>query len=242
MAVIAIYSAKGGVGKTTLAANLAWLSASMAGRNTLLWDLDSAGGAGFLYRVTPKGKKAGAMFDRDRGPEELLWETGYPNLDLLPADDSLRQLDTQLVNLGKRRKLAKLAEQLSREYERVILDCPPGTNELSSQVLRAAEIVIVPLPPSPLSLRAFDLVAQEVSRVGKKAPSILPVFSMVDIRRKLHREALAQRPKWPVIPYSSLVEQCASRHQPIGIFAGTSAPARQLAKLWKAIDRKIAKR
>lgn len=242
MAVIAIYSAKGGVGKTTIAANLAWCSANQADRNTLLWDLDAAGGAGFLYGVSPKGKKAGGMFDRERTPDELLWETGYPKLDILPADDSLRQLDTQLTRLGKRHRIAKLTERMGGEYERIILDCPPGTNELSNQVLRAAEIVIVPLPPSPLSHRAFDLVAQEIRQVGKKAPSMLPVFSMVDTRRKLHREAIAQQPKWPVIPYSSLVEQCAVRNQPIGAFAGSSAPAQQLARLWSAIDRKIAAR
>lgn len=242
MAVIAIYSAKGGVGKTTIAANLAWCSATEAGHQTLLWDLDAAGGAGFLYSVEAKGRRAGAIFARDADPEDLLWETGYPGLDLLPADASLRQLDNQLTQIGRRRRLARLAGHLGEEYDRIVLDCPPGINEVSSQVLRAADIVIVPLPPSPLSMRAFDLVAGEVKRVGQRAPSILPVFSMVDMRRKLHREAVAEQPKWPVMPYSSLVEQCAVRHQPLGAFAKSSPPAEKLSHLWKAIDRKIANR
>ena len=55
MAVIAIYSVKGGVGKTTLAANLAWCSATISCRRTLLWDLDAAGGAGFLLGIEPHG-------------------------------------------------------------------------------------------------------------------------------------------------------------------------------------------
>ena len=54
MAVVAIYSVKGGVGKTTFAANLAWCAATHSSRRTLLWDLDAAGGAGFLLGVDPK--------------------------------------------------------------------------------------------------------------------------------------------------------------------------------------------
>jgi len=242
MSVIAIYSAKGGVGKTTIAANLAWCSAVEAGHDTLLWDLDAAGGAGFLFGVEPKAKKAGAIFARDADPRELLWETGYPGLDLLPADESLRQLDAQLVQMGRKKRLSKLATRLGKQYDRIVLDCPPGINEVSSQVLRTAEIVIVPLPPSPLSHRAFEVVTAEIKRVGKKAPSILPVLSMVDGRRKLHREAVESQPRYPVLPYSSLIEQCAVREQPVGAFARSSDAAGQFQALWKAIDRKLAKR
>ncbi len=242
MAVIAVYSAKGGVGKTTIAANLAWVAAVEAGHNTLLWDLDAAGGAGFLFGVEPKTKRAGTLFSRDEAPENLLWETGYPGLDLLPADASLRQLDTQLSQNGRKRRLSRLATKLDKQYDRIVLDCPPGINEISSQVLRSAEIVIVPLPPSPLSQRAFEMVTAEIKRVGDKAPSVLPVFSMVDLRRKLHKEATETQPRYPVLPYSSQIEQCAVRSQPIGAFARSSPAAEKFAQLWTAIDTKLKQR
>ena len=89
---------------------------------------------------------------------------------MLPADESLRDLDGVLARIGKKKRLAKTAERLAGTAERIILDCPPVLNEISAQVVRAADCVIVPLPPSPLSSRAFELVAQEIKR-HTKAPT-----------------------------------------------------------------------
>ena len=117
----------------------------------------------------------------------------------------------------------------------------PVLNEVSAQVMRAADLVIVPLPPSPLSARAFDQVAQEVRKGGKSHPPILPVMSMVDMRRTLHKQARAANPKWPVVPLASAIEQCAVERQPVGAFAPRSPAARSFAQLWTAIERKLVK-
>ena len=243
MASIAVYSVKGGVGKTTLAVNLAWCAASISRRKTLLWDLDAANGSGFLLGIDPKKKRAAeSVFADGADPARLIQATGIANLDLLPADESIRTLGRQLDRLGKKKRLARLVEGLSKHYDRIVFDCPPVLNEVSAQVMRAADLVIVPLPPSPLSARAFEVVVEEVRGQGKGHPPILPVLSMIDMRRTLHREAREANPKWPAIPLASAVEQCAVERKPVGAFAPRSPAARAFAQLWTAIERKLAQR
>jgi len=237
---IAVYSVKGGVGKTTLSANLAWCAARLSDRRTLLWDLDAAGGAAFLCGVEiDEARLAEDVFSKVRSPDKLIRPTQVENFDLLPADESIRALDAQLLRIGKRKRLAKLADELAGQYDRIVFDCPPVMNEVSAQVMRAADLVIVPLPPSPLSARALSLVAQEVAGSGKRHPPILPVLSMLDLRRKLHREAREANPDWPVIPYSSAVEQCAVKRMPVGAFAPNSPAAQAFARLWHGIETKL---
>lgn len=238
-AVIAVYSVKGGVGKTTFAANLAWCSAAEGQRRTLLWDLDAAGGAGFLYGVEPDGGDASGLFDRTRSPRRLIRSTAWEGLDVLPADESIRALDSQLLRLGKRRRVARLATELGERYDTIVLDCPPVMNELSAQIMRAADLVIVPLPPSPLSARALDLVRREVSGNERAHPPILPVLSMLDLRRALHREAREANPLWPAVPYASAIEQCAVRQMPVGVLAPSSPAAHAFSRLWQAIAGKL---
>ncbi len=242
MAVIAVYSVKGGVGKTTIAANLSWCAAALSKRQTLLWDLDAAGGAGFLFGVDPRKKdQALSIFSQKSQPDELVWASGVDNLDILPADESLRSLDSFLVTLGKRKRIDKLAQALSKDYDRIILDCPPVLNELSAQTIRASDLIIVPLPPSPLSSRAFDTVVRELRTNHKQHPPILPVLSMFDSRRKIHKEVRDASPDWPIIPMASVVEQMGVRREPLGCYAPNSPAGQAFAKLWVAIERKLAK-
>ena len=238
MATVAIYSAKGGVGKTTLAVNLAWASARLSSRRTLLWDLDAQAASTFLLSAGKAKADAQSAFTRDIAPAKLIRPTAIERLDLIGADASLRGLDVLFHELDKKKRLQKLLTTLAGDYDRVILDCPPGLTETSEQVIRAADLIVVPVIPSPLSQRAFDEMAAHLGPKGR----VLPVHTMVDRRRKLHAEALAARPDWPVIPMSSMIEQMAARRAPIGAFAPRSAPATAFAQLWQAVEKRLAAR
>ncbi|HZV08226.1 MAG TPA: AAA family ATPase, partial [Novosphingobium sp.] len=203
--VIAVYSMKGGVGKSSLAVNLAE-AAAQKGR-ALLWDVDAQGAASFLLGDSARGHKAQRIFAKDIDPAEVVEPTDVPGLDLIAADLSLRHLDAALAD-DKPKRLRKLLEGLAPDYERIILDCPPGLGELSDQIFRAADILVVPVAPAPLAIRTLDQVRAHLAEArGKKAPVLLPVFSMVDRRKGLHREMLAAHADWPAIPQASVVEQ-----------------------------------
>ena len=242
MATIAVYSLKGGVGKTTLAVNLAWSAATQSSRQTLLWDLDPQAASSFL--VSSGGQKkdmAQAVFAKDVAPQKLITSTAIERLDLLAADTSLRGLDQLFFSLGKRKRLSKLIESLDKTYDRIILDCPPGLTETSEQAMRAADLILVPVIPSPLSRRALDDVVAYLDREhGGHAP-ILPVFSMVDRRRLLHKQALEADPKWPVIPMASAIEQMTVHRLPVGEFAGKTTAGEAFAALWIGIERKLSR-
>lgn len=241
-ATIAVYSLKGGVGKTTLAVNLAWSSASEVNKKTLLWDLDPQAAASYLLGHDGRRRaKAQSVFARETDPAALIVQTGIGNLDLLPADASLRGLDRMLFALGKRKRLARLVEDLTERYDRIVLDCPPGLTEVAEQVMRAADLILTPVIPSPLSTRALSDVVAHLEAQDKRHAPLLPVFSMVDRRRALHKAGLAEHDNWPAIPMASAVEQMAVRRAPVGVFAATSPAGLAFASLWRGVEKRLSK-
>jgi chromosome partitioning protein len=238
--VVACYSVKGGVGKSTLAANLAWAMATWSARRTLLWDLDAQGSGGYLLGVDrSSGSPSRRLFTDGAIAADTVVATAWPGLDVLPADAGLNGLDRLLVKLGKKKRLARLTGALAEHYDRVVLDCPPVLGELSDQVIRAADAIVVPLTASPLARRGLDDVLEDLRRNHPGHGPVLPVFAMYDARRKLHAEAHAAEPDWPVIPMSSLVERMAVLRQPIGATAPASAPAQAVRQLAAGIERKL---
>ena len=239
--VLAVYSAKGGVGKTTLAINLAWASATLSNRRTLLWDLDPQGGASYVLRQEPVGSVLRSKIVDKEDLSNLVNPTDYPNLDVLSADRSLRHLDRDFHELGKRRRLAKIASVLGADYDRVLIDCPPGLTDTSDQILRASDLVVVPVIPAALSQRALDVIKQHLARKNGPKVVLAPVFSMVDRRRLLHRTELERHPGWPVIPSASAYERMSEERAPIGeLLSRSSAPVEAVAQLWRRIEKTLA--
>ena len=233
--VIAVYSMKGGVGKSSLAVNLAHGLAER-GLRTLIWDIDAQGAVAFLLGQAGAAAKAKKIFAKDADLDEAIVPTDWQNLDLIAADLSLRHLESDLTEDSPKR-LKKILERLTPDYDRIVVDCPPGLGGISDQIFRAADLLVVPLVPAPLALRTLGQVEEHLAQArGKKAPVVLPVLSMVDRRKALHREVADEHPGWPAIPQASVVEQMGMKQAPLADFAGKSAAAKAVAAVLARVE------
>lgn len=248
MEILGVYNIKGGVGKTTTAVNLAYLSAAQGWR-TVLWDLDPQGAATYILKRKPKIKGGVKNLVRgDTQTSDLVKATDYPGLGLLPSDFSYRHMDQRF---GRRkhpvRQLQKLMAPLHRKHACMILDCAPGMSLVSENVLHSVDALIVPLTPSPLSVRTLHQLIDFLDDRRSRNIQVLPFFSMIDTRKKLHKDtAKYLRAEFPLIletevPYGAAFEQVAVRRAPVEAFSPSSPAAAVYRSLWEEIDHRLAK-
>jgi len=239
MKIFATYNIKGGVGKTATAVNLSYLAAQ-EGYRVLLWDLDAQGAATFLFRVRPRVKGGGkALIRGTRSVDNAIKATDFDRLDLLPADFTYRNLDLVLDAAKKpARRLGSLLAPLRAEYDVIFLDCPPGISLLSESVLQAVDTLLVPLIPTTLSVRTLDQLTEFIAGLNGHKPAILAFFSMIDRRKRLHKEISEQLPEQradvaaTAIPAMSMIERMSVERAPVTAFAPRSVAARRYTELW----------
>lgn len=241
MKIFAVYSSKGGVGKTAAAVNLAY-SAAQCGHRVLLCDLDAQGAASYYFRVRPDKKFNGKKLLQG-GLDRFIRASDYAGLDLLPAHFSFRNLDLALAKLdqGKRRtSLRKLFMTLAEAYDVLIMDCPPNMTLLSENIILAADSVVTPVIPTTLSLVALKQLLKVFRKVGAAEDRIDAFFSMVEQRKVMHREMIAKYEQYAIfrkvqIPYLAEIEKMGLYRQPVGAVSATSAAAQQYTGLWLEI-------
>jgi chromosome partitioning protein len=238
---LATYSIKGGVGKTTSAVNLAY-EAARSGARVLLWDLDPQGAATFFFRIKPVVDGGAKRLIGAKGSLVAhIHATDYPGLDLVPADFSLRNLDLHLDDAKRPiRRLAGLLEPISNRYDLTILDCPPGITLASESVFSAADALLVPTIPTPLSKRTLDQLSEFLADYPAP-PVILPFASIVDRRKRLQRDIAAAlatetcRFLPTAIPNASAIERMGVEKAPIATYAPNSQEAIAFRHLWSDV-------
>ena len=242
MKIVAVYSIKGGVGKTSSAVNLAFIAASQ-GYRTLVWDLDPQGASSYYFRIKPKVK--GGSKDLIAGKRELdglIKGTDFNNLDLLPADFSFRNLDLVLDAKKKpTQQLKKLLKPLAEDYDYIFLDCPPNISLLSEAVFATADILLSPIIPTTLSLRTLEQLKEFIAENDLKNVALVPFFSMVDRRKNMHKELMDSLAKThpeilkTPIPYASDIERMGLERMPLGGFSTKSRSLQAYQTLWQEI-------
>ena len=140
-----------------------------------------------------------------------------------------------------------MSRSVRESYSMLFLDCPPGISLLSENVLRAADAVIVPLLPTPLSIRMLIQLREFLKEEGWQDVVLLPFFSMIDVRRSLHREIMdSARKEFPLllkteVPYWSEIERMSVRRAPLPAFSPHSPAAQIYQDLWAEVAKKTAK-
>ncbi|WP_404419627.1 ParA family protein [Marinospirillum sp.] len=244
MKTLAIYSMKGGVGKTATSVNLAYWAAQ-SGMKTLLIDLDPQGASSFYFRIKPASKNWGKRFFK--AYENLLKQikaSDYENLDIIPAHLSFRNFDVILDGLNKRKsRLQKILKGMKKEYDLVILDCPPSIGHLSESVFIASDQLLVPVIPTTLSERTYAQLLDFFKQEGYPKKKILPFFSLVQNQKSMHKntqESLRSKHSGflkTVIPFSADVENMGEHRAPVDQFARTKPANTAYRELWQEVSR-----
>jgi cellulose biosynthesis protein BcsQ len=206
-----------------------------------------------MFRVKPRVKGGGkALISGTRALDDAIKGTDFDNLDLIPADFTYRNMDLLLGSVGgghgsdgpggkPARKLSKLLAPLAASCDAVFLDCPPSISLVSENVLHAADVIVVPLIPTTLSVRTLDQMTEFVAGFTGRRPDVVAFFSMVDHRKKLHREVTASLSSErkdvaaAAIPALSVIEKMSVERAPVTVFAPRSSAARAYRELWAEI-------
>lgn len=200
MKIIAITNQKGGVGKTTTTVNLGAALADM-GKKILLIDFDPQGNLSASYNIMPNQVDL-SVYEMLKGEADIndtivTAERPGGSLDILPANINLSGAEIELsTKPGREFILKESLRKLKRDYDFVLIDCPPSLGVLTLNALTASNYFIIPLASEYLALFGTGQLMQVVGVVKERIHPELELLGVVITQhdaRKVHCKETAEQ-------------------------------------------------
>ncbi len=243
--IIAITNQKGGVGKTTTAANLA-VSLAVLEYPTLLVDMDPQANctSSLGYNVKEIRQSIYEVIVGKTPPVDVICTPEeIPHLDLLPANINLVGAEIELISVINREQLLKhTLEGMSEKYDYIIIDCPPSLGLLTVNALTAADGVIIPVQVEYFALEGLGLLLNTIKIIRDGLNPDLQIFGVLltlfDSRLRLSRQVVAEVKSYfgdqvfkTVIKRNVTVAEAPSFGKPVLLYSATSTGARNYLAL-----------
>lgn len=174
--VIAFFNQKGGTAKTTSTLNVAAALAER-GRRVLAIDMDPQASLTMATGVEIANLQASVydlLLDDEMALPDLIVPTSIPDVSLVPSHPDLAAAELELLNVLERER--QLEQRIERGdlsgWDYVLIDAPPALNVLSINILVAADELVIPIEPHPLSLMVLRRLFETIARVRRLNPGL----------------------------------------------------------------------
>ena len=240
--IISIANQKAGVGKTTTTINLSALLAA-AEKKTLLVDIDPQANSSSGLSVTNHSPSVYEVLVGTKNIKEVIINTFMPFLDMLPSNINLVGAEIEMVDIENRETLLKSAlNQISSDYDYILIDCPPSLGLLTLNALTAADSVLIPVQCEYFALEGLGQLLNTINIVKKHFNKDLAIegvlLTMFDTRLRLSHQVAEEVRKYfgekvfnTVINRNVRISEAPSYGKPIILYDAISSGAQNYMAL-----------
>jgi len=249
--IIAVVNQKGGVGKTTTTINLA-AALTLKGKKVLLIDMDPQGNAATGLGI-PRASREITLYDvlvDGAALSDATLETSVPGLKLIPSHVDLAGAELEIGDRAGRTTILRDAiNEVSSQYDYVLIDCPPSLNLLTVNALSASRSVLVPLQCEFFALEGLSQLLQTVEMAKSSVNPSLAIdgvmLTMYDRRNRLSSQVAEDVKKHlgravfdTIIPRNVRIAEAPSFGQPVTSYAPNSKGAKAYLALAEELIKK----
>ena len=241
--VISVSNQKGGVGKTTTSLSLA-ASLGVLEKKVLLIDADPQGNAtsGIGINSDDFNKSSYDVLLNQCEINDSIIKTKSPNLDIIPANIDLVAVEIELVDSNKREHmLTKMIDKIKKDYDFIIIDCPPSLGLITMNALTASNSVIIPIQCEYYALEGLGKLLNTIKGIQKVHNDNLEIegilLTMFDSRLRLSNQVKDDVKKHfgdmvfsTIIPRNVSLGEAPSHGESIIVYNSTSKGSKSYIK------------